>query len=215
MKFAMKKFIPCLFVIAFVQVACHQRAPVQSWELKTEDTYLKLAVINNRLFINELRNTENNWNWIKNYSEMPFPESVKIGNTTYKPDWKYKDAALDNLNCTKLTLHFFNNKPKLELESVWLAKPGVGPIENSVSIKNNTGDSIKINYSDVVSANIKLTSDSSVNIWYFNKARYLGKKHPMDIPVVKYKKLNSYDTDRKSKRLNSSHEFVTRMPSSA
>jgi len=190
----MKKFIPFFLLIAFVQVACYQRAPMQSWKLKTEDTYIKISILNNRPAIYELRNTKNNWNWIKNYSEMPLPENVKIGNTTVKPDWKYKGAALDNINSTKLTLGFFSKNPNLELTSVWEAKPGTGPIENSVSIKNNTGDSIKINYSDVVSANIKLTSDSSVTLWRFIKGRYLKRRDSLDVPAVKNKKLTSSDT---------------------
>ena len=116
-----------------ITIACSRnQIPRPTWTLETEDTYLTVAVTNNRPAICELKNNRNGWNWIKGSSEMPFPEKVQIESTSYKPDWKYKDAIVETTDGTKLTLRFFSTTPKLELESVWLAKPGVVRLKISI-----------------------------------------------------------------------------------
>ena len=125
---------------------------------------------------------------------MPFPEYVKIGSTTYRPDWKYQDAKVEESNGAKLMLHFLSTTPNLLLESVWEARPGVGPVENSVSIKNNSGESISFQDADVISANINLTADSTITLWRFNKGRYLGNKSAKDKPIVNVDQIPKNDS---------------------
>ena len=186
-----------LFFIAFaiVLTSCTQnQIPKPNWKLNTEDTYLTIAVTDDRPCICELKNFKNGWNWIKIHSKMPFPEKVQVGNISYKPDWKYKDAIVEKSNGTKLTLRFFSTTPNLELESVWLAKPGVGPVENLVAVKNKSGSSITFQDADIISADINFTADSSVTLWLFNKGKYLGRKCQKDKPVVKNIVMVSNDT---------------------
>lgn len=75
--------------------------------MKTEDTYVTVAVANNRAAIYGLKNSKNGWNWMKGFLGMPFPEKVQVGNTAYKFNWKYKDAIVEKSNGTKLKLLFF------------------------------------------------------------------------------------------------------------
>ncbi len=179
----------------FIQtVSAGHRLPTPNWTLKTEDTQITIGITNNHPAVYEIRNIRNGWNWIKEPSEMPFPEYVKIGSTTYRPDWKYQDAKVEEFNGTKLMLHFLSTTPNLLLESVWEARPGVGPVENSVSIKNNSGESISFQDADVISANINLTSDSTITLWRFNKGRYLGNKSPKDKPIINVDQIRKNDT---------------------
>ena len=179
----------------FIQtVSAGHRLPTPNWTLKTEDTQITIGITNNHPAVYEIRNIRNGWNWIKEPSEMPFPEYVKIGSTTYRPDWKYQDAKVEEFNGTKLMLHFLSTTPNLLLESVWEARPGVGPVENSVSIKNNSGESISFQDADVISANINLTSDSTITLWRFNKGRYLGSKSPKDKPIINADRVRKNDT---------------------
>ncbi len=174
--------------------ASQDHTPTACWQLKTDDTHLTVAVIDNRPIIYELKNSRNGWNWIENFSEMPLPEKVQVGSASYKPDWKYKDTTVEKSDGIKLTLRFLSTTPILELESVWLAKPGVGPVENLVSVKNNSGSSITFEYADVVPADNAFTADSQATLWLFNKAKYLGKNYPSDRPVVKSIKIPANDT---------------------
>lgn len=188
-------------IFSFLAIACtmnlfaiKNNVPKPNWQLKTEDTYMTIAVVNNHPTIYQLKNTKTGWNWINKFSEMPFPKRIRVGAVTYNLDWKYKDALIENKNGTILTLRFFSTNPNLELTSVWQAKPGCGPIENSVSIKNNSGNPITFQYADVVSANINLTSDSAIKLWRFNKGRYLGMRHKTDKPVVVLHQFGINDT---------------------
>ena len=191
----MKKLYLLLTTAAIIQMAYSQnRIPKPNWQLRSEDTYLTIAVTNNRPSIYELKNSKNGWNWIKGVSEMPFPEKVQIGTTTFRPVWKFKEAIVGKAPGTKLTLCFVCNTPNMVLESVWDARQGVGPVENQVSIKNNSGESIRFQDADVLSANINLTSDSLVTLWRFNKGRYLGNKSNLDKPIVNTDIIAANDT---------------------
>ena len=168
--------------------------PKPNWQLKTEDTYMTIAIINNLPVVCELKNAKTGWNWINDFSEMPLPQKVKINNELVQPGWKYKDATLEEKNGTSLTLRFYSTNPDLELTSVWEAKLGCGPVENAVSIKNNTGSSVSFRSADLISANINLTSDATITLWNFNKGKYLGKRSPKDFPVVKNFNIKKNDT---------------------
>lgn len=155
------------------------------WQLKTEDTRLTLSVEHNRLLILELKNTHNGWNWIKESAEMPLPKQIQMGNENVSVDWVFQNAKMEHVNGNRLTVRFNSNSPNLFLESVWQAKPGVGPIENQVSLINKSGKSLQIKDQDVVSADLAFTSDSLVTLWHFNKGRYLVRKLKEDKPIVK------------------------------
>jgi len=170
------------------------RLPTPNWTLKTEDTQITIGVTNNHPAVYELRNSVNGWNWIRESSEMPFPVKVKIGNACCHPDWKYKVAKVEKSGGTRLTLYFESEIPKLRLESVWEARTGVGPVENSVTITNNSGADISFQDADVISANINLTADSMTTLWRFNKGRYLGNKSPKDKPIVNADLIGKNDT---------------------
>jgi hypothetical protein len=190
----MNRLFLFLTVTCPISLFAADNIPKTNWQLKTEDTYMTIAVVNNRPVVCELKNTRTGWNWINDFSEMPLPQRVKIGNAAFQLDWKYKDGTIEEKNGTSLTLRFFSTNPNLELTSVWQAKPGCGPIENAVSIKNNTGNSITFQYADLISANINLTSDSAITLWNFNKGKYLGKRSPKDFPIVKNFNIKKNDT---------------------
>ncbi len=115
---------------------------------------------------------------------MPFPEKLQLRGTSYRPNWKFKDAVIEKSNGTRLTLRFFSTSPNLLLESVWEANRVWDQLKTAVSIKNNSGEIIEFQDSDVISANLDITADSTITLWRFNKGRYLGNKDPRDKPVV-------------------------------
>lgn len=102
--------------------------------------------------------------------------------------------SLKNLMAQNLSCFFFSITLDLELESVWLMKPGNGPVENFVSIKNNSGNSITFKDADIISANINISLDSAESLCRFNKSRYLGRKYKNDKPIVNIRKIRTNDT---------------------
>jgi hypothetical protein len=167
-----KRFFVIVFTV--LQIACtHNRIPKPHWKLRTEDTEITIAIINHRPAICELKNTKNRWNWMKEFSEMPFPEKILSNGKSCSPDWKYKSAEIEETNGTKLTIHFFSKTPDLELESVWEAKTGGGPVTNQVTILNRTGGRIIFSYADIVSADIAVKADKSVVLWRFTRSKLI------------------------------------------
>jgi hypothetical protein len=189
-----RQFLYCIAFAVSQMALAQNQIPKPQWDLKTKDTYVTIAIIKNRPAICELKNVNNGWNWMKKFSLMPFPEEVRSGNKSCQPDWKYRDAVIEKTNGTKVTLRFYSTTPQLELESVWEAKEGVGPVENSVKIKNNSGGSITFQNASVISANINITADSAVSLWKFNKARYLGLRYKSDYPLVNNHKIGIHDS---------------------
>jgi hypothetical protein len=148
-----------------------ETAPSPNWQLATDDTSLTLAVVNNRPAIYRLANPAQGWNWTPVHTEFPLLGHVSVGqaNTQLVPDWKFQDAAEDDSNGKKITLRFTSTTPKLELKSVWWARKGPGPVEESTTIANQTGDSLAVSGQDMVSADLALVADNPVTLWRFNK----------------------------------------------
>ena len=76
-----------IFVIISVLflASCNRVDDKLIWQLKTDDTHLTIAVVNNRPVIYELKNPENGWNWTPNPSEVPLLNRVSIDGMAYYP----------------------------------------------------------------------------------------------------------------------------------
>ncbi|MBB6670812.1 GH36 C-terminal domain-containing protein [Cohnella nanjingensis] len=142
----------------------------QEWSLNTDDTSLTLAVRDNRPIVLAIKNAEQGWNWIAEPVVMPLLDKVYVGTKDYNPDWSFKGAKVDKSDGTKVTLRFESTKPKLELESVWQARPGAGPVEQSATILNKTGRDITYQHSDVVSADFSVRSDKAATVTRFSRS---------------------------------------------
>jgi hypothetical protein len=142
-----------------------------NWQLKTDDTYLTIAIVNNQPAIYELINPEQGWNWTPVHTEFPLLRRVIVGEnqTPQIPDWKYCDAVMDESDGKKLILRFTSTTPKLELKSIWFARKGPGPVEQNVTIENQTGEDLTINALDLVSADMSVVADKITTLWRFNK----------------------------------------------
>ena len=150
--------------------------PQPNWQLSTGDTCMTIAVVNDRPAIYRLTNPAQGWNWTPAPANFPLLGRVAVGNasTLQTPDWKYRDAAVDESNGTKITLRFTSTTPKLELKSIWWARKGPGPVEQWTTIENQTGDALTINGQDVVSADMPVVADNPVTLWRFNKTPRAG-----------------------------------------
>ena len=148
-----------------------QESPPQSWQLSTDDTGMTITVVNGRPAITSLMNPTQGWNWTPTPATFPLLERVAVGNSDARqtPNWTYCDATVDESTGRKLTLRFTSSTPKLELKSIWWARKGPGPIEQWMTIQNQTGNPLTINGQDVVSANLPVAADHPLTLWRFSK----------------------------------------------
>jgi hypothetical protein len=150
--------------------ASQETAPSPNWQLATDDTAMTVAIVNDRPAIYGLINPAQGWNWTPVHTEFPLLGKVAVGQAApVVPDWKYQDATVDEANGKKVTLRFTSTTPKLELKSTWWARKGPGPVEESMTIENQTGETLAVYGQDMVSADMAIVADSPVTLWRFNK----------------------------------------------
>jgi hypothetical protein len=140
-----------------------------SWQLSTDDTRMTIGIVSNRPAILRLANPARGWNWTPAPAAFSLLGRVTVNNATVIPDWTYRDATVAESNGRKLTLRFTSTRPKLELDSVWTARKGAGPVEEQMTLKNQTGGPLTINAADVESANMPFVADRAVTLWRFSK----------------------------------------------
>jgi hypothetical protein len=164
-----------LWALAAAQRAEAEAAPSPNWVLATDDTSLTLAVVNDRPAIYQLSHPAQGWNWTPTHTEFPLLAHVTVGaNPPQAPDWKFADATVDESNSRKVTLRFTSTTPKLELKSVWWARKGPGPVEESMTIANQTGSPIAVDSGEMVTADLALVADNPTTLWRFNKTPRAG-----------------------------------------
>jgi hypothetical protein len=122
------------------------RAADARWSLATDDTALRVAVTENRISIVSLKRAGDAWEWLPAPSEVPMPgrDSVKVAGKAMTPTWEYRDASELRTNGHLLILRFTNAEPALELKSYWQALPGCGPVEDWMTIENQTGGAVAL-----------------------------------------------------------------------
>ncbi|MDD5705297.1 MAG: GH36 C-terminal domain-containing protein [Kiritimatiellae bacterium] len=161
-------------------------ATSSQWTLSTDDTRLKVSVSSNRIYISDLRNPAQKWNWTPAPSEVPLVRQVRIGSASYSPAWNYREAAIDRSNGTQVTLRFSSAAPDLELKSIWRVRPGVGPVENKVFILNRTGTNVVLNGNDIEAANLNLVADSAVQFFPGDAGVVgFGETAPLPYQIIK------------------------------
>lgn len=143
----------------------------KTWTLNTEDTKLTIGINDDsQLCIYELSNPKSGWNWTSNPSFFPFLDKVEFNNKSYKPKWVFQNATQDLSEGKKVTLHFKSENPDLELQSIWHARPGKGPIHHSMFITNNNEDTMVIypQQSLVFKLSIPEATSQPISLWYFH-----------------------------------------------
>jgi len=118
---------------------------VRSWTLATDDTRLTLgATADGELALSELLCPAADWNWISNPVPFGLWPVADVGGQRQTLRWRLADAVLaDNQDDEagggqELTLRFVSSEPPLEAVSQWRARPGPGPIQHRLVIRNDS-----------------------------------------------------------------------------
>jgi hypothetical protein len=114
------------------------------YSLSTEDTIIRVGVKNNRPALFQLNSTETRWNWASSPTEMPLINHAYIRGEKQAIQWEFKNVVVEEKNGTKIILNFRTSKPEMELSSFWQARPGPGPVEHGIIIRNLSKDEIQI-----------------------------------------------------------------------
>ena len=83
-------------------------------------------------------------------------------------EWVF-DSAKESAK--EVRLKFKSTDGKFDLESVWTAPAGEGPISYNSYITNNSGKTVAINDEDVVAADVILSVPENTTLYRFNRSR--------------------------------------------
>jgi len=140
----------------------------EAWMLTTDDTQLTVGVTaDHKLCLFELKSLGTGWNWTASPSAFPLLERVDMAGIRYRTDWVYQDGTIDRGDGTKVTLRFTNRHPALELQSVWHARSGPGPVRHTMFIRNGAEQSVTIFEQESLALHAT-GPDNQTSVWYIN-----------------------------------------------
>ncbi len=137
----------------------------KSWRLSTDDTAVTITVAQGVPVITQLSSVKAASNWLL----APVPEvllpSVTQQGTSTATKWQFEGGAFDPRS-GELVLRFSNPAPALELQSIWRARPGRGPIEHWLTIANHSGAAITLGHQDsLVLGHIAIPEHEALDAW--------------------------------------------------
>ena len=155
-------------------------APTFTQTLVTADTSLTLCVAGNKMYIASLKNPDHGWNWTPAPSPVPLP-----GVNGKQVAWTFRDAVEMKTDGHVVTLRFTCAEPALELQSVWRARPGVGPVEHQPTIRNDSTGAVSFADVDLVAAQLNLISDQQARLfpWAGGRLGY-GEGNPLPYQMI-------------------------------
>lgn len=149
-------------IVAHVSGADHA-----SWELRTDDTEIRIAVVDHRLVVQRLAAVGSTQNWIEAPAAEPLMAKVWGDGREIPLAWKFRDGTLDPAT-GQLTLAFSNADPKLLLRSVWRARSGRGPVEHWLEIENQAGRQVTVSHQDSLTLR-GLNPGGTATLWWIKR----------------------------------------------
>lgn len=139
-------------------------ADAEYFTLSSSDTKATIAVDDNKLYLTALKNSETSQSWISGAQQVPFINTI----SDEPVEWVF-DSAKESAK--EVRLKFKSTDGKFDLESVWTAPAGEGPISYNSYITNNSGKTVAINDEDVVAADVILSVPENTTLYRFNRSR--------------------------------------------
>lgn len=141
----------------------------KSWRLSTDDTVVVLAEQNGTVVLTQLGTAKDNSNWLPG----PVPEvllrTVGQQGSSFPAKWQYQGGDFDQQS-GQLVLRFSNATPSMELQSIWRARPGRGPVEHWLTIANRSGAVITIGHQDSLVLNrLAFPANESLDSWWIKR----------------------------------------------
>jgi hypothetical protein len=137
----------------------------KSWRLSTDDTTLTVTVEQGVPVVTQLGSAKGASEWLLAPAPEALLPSVTQQGSSLTTKWHYEGGVFDPQS-GKLVLRFSNSAPAMELQSIWRARPGRGPIEHWLTIANQSGATITIGHQDsLVLGNLAIPADDSMDAW--------------------------------------------------
>ncbi|MBX7259273.1 MAG: NPCBM/NEW2 domain-containing protein [Candidatus Hydrogenedentes bacterium] len=121
--------------------------PPDRWTLATDDTRITFGVEADRPVVYRLEDTAGKNIWIESLSDVPLMSSAWANGSETALHWRFVDGAVSAEDAT-VVLTFHNDSPKLQLKSCWRARQGRGPVEQWITLENQSSGIVSILHQD-------------------------------------------------------------------
>ncbi len=149
---------------AFASALC----AADSWPLSTDDTAAVVAVEQQRPVLKRLGVPGGRSNWLPSGARETLPPAVGWRGGSIATDWKFRGGSVDSQG-GKLTLRFSNAEPLLELQSIWRARPGRGPLEHWLTIENKSGGPVTLPQQESLVLRGMAVPRGEADVWWINR----------------------------------------------
>ncbi|MHB8974337.1 MAG: hypothetical protein ACYC3X_01225 [Pirellulaceae bacterium] len=139
----------------------------ESWELRTDDTEIRIGVAEHRPVIERLAAIGSDHSWIDNISVVPLMTKAWCDSQEVSVVWQFREGGYDPA-AGQLTLVFANADPSLVLRSVWRARPGRGPIEHWMEIENRSPSRVTVSHQDSLTL-AGLNPGAPATLWWIKR----------------------------------------------
>ncbi len=158
-----------LMAMALALACCNPAFCSDNWKLSTDDTSLVVEVQQGTAVVTQLGSAKGESNWL----HAPAPEvlvpAVTQQGESVNTKWQYQGGDFD-AQSGQLVLRFSNASPSLELQSIWRARPGRGPVEHWLTIANKSGAVITIGHQDsLVLSHLAMPPDQALDAWWIKR----------------------------------------------
>ena len=114
--------------------------------LATEDTAVRVEARADRVLLSSLKSPRGSWDWIAgngqagrvNVMPIPFIATAQVNGQAVPLAWKFAGSRQSKSGPRRAVFRFVCSNPALELQSIWQARSGPGPIEHSLRILNRS-----------------------------------------------------------------------------
>jgi alpha-galactosidase len=159
----MRPIIP-LFAVLVAGAACGASS---TWQLATDDTRIALGVVGDQPVITRLECPSDGHNWAAAPMAVPLMAHAWVGGVEHPTAWRFREGVQDRRAGT-VCLVFASDDPKLELRSIWRARPGRGPVERWVEIRNLGAQRVAIGQQESLSL-ANLTPGEEASVWWIRR----------------------------------------------
>jgi len=136
--------------------------------LKTGDTWLTVTAAADQLAVASLQAAEAPGDWIQEPARIPLLDRVYVDHSPQPVHWQFTGQSADRRS-GETTLKFLATDPKLELLSLWRARPGPGPVEHHFEIVNNSGRTIEVPGQTSLTLNLAAPPGHPLENWWVEK----------------------------------------------
>jgi len=163
----------CMMTGIFAQtagaVAAMHPQVSSSWKLATEDTEVIFSIQDRWPVLKTLASRATGYNWLASPIRERLMNAVELNGVITSLNWRFEGAER-NAQGNQLTFRYTNSNPRLELRSVWRARPGHGPVEHWVTITNDSGRRMTVTQQDSLAlAGLRWPSGGLAQAWWINR----------------------------------------------